>query len=316
MQVVIYSSQVVHVHVSALGIVSLSNNEPERCSDAVKSQNGRGSWVMRKLFALIMALSMLVSCFGVAFAEGEPEQEITRELFEGTNGTTVRLAFNGVEFDTAALGKVVQEFVDETGYSVEIMYVPTTGGWGGYFNKLQTMIASGDTPDLIRIAIEGFHMFQSRGLIEPIDSYFETYPEQKAVLDGLHPSILEPFRVNGELYGLTFDWNNIVAHINTNILEEVGLEMPSEDWTYDTFLEYAQKMTFERPDGTKVYGTGLPDYYFAMSGWLFNNGASILNEDMTEARINSPESVEVFQFLQDLIYKYEVAPRQGHIPQR
>jgi len=171
------------------------------------------------------------------------------------------------------------------------------------------MIASGDVPDLIRIAIEGFHIFQSRGLIEPIDKYFDTFPEQLIVLDGLHPRILDPFRVNGELYGLTFDWNNVVTHINTNILKEVGLDMPDADWDYDTFLEYAQKMTFTREDGTKVYGTALPDYYFAASAWLFNNGASMLNDDMTEAAINSPEAVEVFQFLQDLIYKYEVAPR-------
>jgi ABC-type glycerol-3-phosphate transport system substrate-binding protein len=219
------------------------------------------------------------------------------------------LAFNGVEFDQKALGIVLQEYVNETGNSVEVMYIPTTGGWGGYFNKLQTMIASGDIPDLIRIAIEGFLIFQSRGLIEPIDSYFSKYPEQREVLDGLHPRLLEPFRVKGELYGLTFDWNNIVAHINTNILKEAGLEMPPETWDLNTFLEYAKKMTYSRPDGTKVYGTSIPDYYFATSCWLFNNGASILNDDMTAAAVNSPESVEVFQFLQDLIYKHEVAPR-------
>ncbi|MDL2319189.1 sugar ABC transporter substrate-binding protein [Eubacteriales bacterium OttesenSCG-928-A19] len=261
---------------------------------------------MKKWIALVLAMLMTLGMGTFAVAE---DQEITRELYEGTSGTTVKLAFNGVEFDQDALGIVLREFVEETGHSVEIMYVPTTGGWGGYFNKLQTMIASGDIPDLIRIAIEGFQIFQSRDLIEPFNPYFEQFPEQQAVLDGLHPRILEPFKVGEDLYGLTFDWNNVVTHVNTNILEEAGLEMPPADWDYDAFLEYAKAMTYTREDGTKVYGTCIPDYYFAMSGWLFNNGASILNEDMTAAAINSPEAVEVFQFFQDLIYVHEVAPR-------
>ena len=244
-----------------------------------------------------------------AAATAAGDGDIVRELYRGTNSTTVRLAFNGVEFDQRALGIVLNEYVQETGNSVELMYVPTSGGWGGYFQKLQTMIASGDYPDLIRIAIEGFLIFQSQGLIDPIDSYFDKYPEQREILNGLHPRILDPFRVDGKLYGLTFDWNNIVTHINTNILTEAGLSMPPNNWNMAQFLDYAQKMTFTRADGTKVFGTCIPDYYFAMSCWLFNNGASILNRDMTAAAINSPESVEVFQFFQDLIYKYEVSPR-------
>jgi ABC-type glycerol-3-phosphate transport system substrate-binding protein len=191
---------------------------------------------------------------------------------------------------------------------VEVIYVPSND-WGGYFQKIQTMIASGDVPDLIRVAIEGFYIFQSRDLFEPIDPYFNKYPEQKVVLNGLHPRLLDPFRVNGKLYGLTFDWNNVAAHINTNILKERGLEMPPSNWNINTFLDYCKKMTFTRADGTKVYGTSIPDYYFGASCWLFNNGASIFNQDMTKCTINSPEAVEVFQLFQDLIYKYEVAPR-------
>jgi hypothetical protein len=29
-------------------------------------------------------------------------------------------------------------------------------------------------------------------------------------------------------------------------------------------------MTFVREDGTQVYGTQVPNYYFALDAWLFN----------------------------------------------
>jgi ABC-type glycerol-3-phosphate transport system substrate-binding protein len=244
------------------------------------------------------------------FSGGKKQtDEYSREFFKGTNKTTVRLALPGNDYDQKKFGNIIQEYVNETGNSVELIYVVASGGWGGYFNKLQSMIAAGESPDMFRVAIEGFQIFYSRGLLEPIDPFFDKYPAQRAILQDQHPRLLAPFRVDGKLYGLGFDWNNVVTHVNLNILQEAGLSMPPSNWNYDTFLDYAKKMTFTRADGAKVFGTAIPDFYFATSCWLFNNGASILNDDWTKSTINSPESVEVFQFLQDLIYKYEVAPR-------
>jgi ABC-type glycerol-3-phosphate transport system substrate-binding protein len=263
---------------------------------------------MKSKISAILVLLVLFPVF-MTFAGGKKQgDEYSREVFKGKNNITVRLALPGNDYDQKKFGSVIQEYVDETGNSVELIYVVSDGGWGGYFSKLQSMIAAGESPDMFRVAIEGFQIFYSRGLVDPIDPFFDKYPAQRAILQDQHPRLLDPFRVDGKLYGLCFDWNNVVTHINLNILKEAGLSMPSS-WNYDTFLDYAKKMTFTRADGTKVYGTSVPDSYFTISCWLFNNGASILNNDWTRAAINSPEAVEVFQFYQDLIYKHEVAPR-------
>jgi ABC-type glycerol-3-phosphate transport system substrate-binding protein len=262
---------------------------------------------------IVITLLLLFPAYMVFGGGGRAQQsggdEYSREFFQGTNKTTVKLVLPGNDYDQKKFGSVIQEYVNETGNSVELIYVVSGGGWGGYFQKLQGMIAAGDSPDLFRVAIEGFQIFYSRGLVDPIDSFFDKYPAQRAILQDQHPRLLAPFRVDGKLYGLAFDWNNVVAHMNLNILKEAGLSLPPQNWNYASFLEYAQKMTYTRPDGTKVYGAAVPDTYFIGSCWLFNNGASILNNDWTKAAINSPEAVEVFQFCQDLIYKYEVSPR-------
>lgn len=237
------------------------------------------------------------------------EGEIKRDLYGDGSGVTLKLTFSGEEFAKESMGKVLTEFFEETGVSTEVLYVPSEGGWAGYFSKIQTMVASGDVPDLIRIAIEGFRIFQEADMIVPYNEFFEKYPEKKAILYEQHPNLTEPYIIDDIIYGIPFDWNNVVTHINTNILKEQGLEMPPENWDLETFLDYAKKMTFTREDDTQVYGYAIPNYYFAASAWFFNNGGSILNEDWTKCTLDSPEVIEVVKFWQDSIYLYEVAPQ-------
>ncbi len=263
---------------------------------------------MKRLVSVFLVLLLVLS--GIASALGEAakeEVEITRNMI-GDGKNVLRIVMDGEPFSVKAMQEVLTKFFEETGISVELMFVPSSGGWAGFNSKIQTMIAGGDTPDVIRLAIEGFEVFRSNGLIEPLNPYIEKYPEWAALVEDNNPEIGKALTVDGTTYAYGFEWNNIVTHINLNVLKEAGLEMPPADWDYDTFLEYAKKMTFTRADGTQVYGCNIPGWYFAMSAWLFNNGASILNDDMTECVINSPEAKEVFQFMHDLIYVHKVAP--------
>ena len=126
-------------------------------------------------------------------------------------------------------------------------------------------------------------------------------------VNDIHPNINAPFQVDGKTYGFAWDWNNIVMFLNKDVFAEKNIELPGSDWNKDKFLEIAQTLTYEK-DGEKVYGTVAPTDYFTVTAWLYNNNASVLNEDMTECTLNSPEAIETIQFLHDLVYKYEVAP--------
>ena len=237
---------------------------------------------------------------GGVTAFAEEGTDIRNLIGDGEN--TISIAFDGQSFNEEALFGVLEDFYNETGISVEVIYVASTGGWGGFFSKIQTMIAGGDAPDVIRIAIEGFELFLDNGIIVPLNEYEEKYPEFAALVSDNHEKLTEPFTVDGQIYGYGFDWNNVVTHINLNLLEEAGLEMPDVEWTTEEFLEYAKAMTMTREDGTQTYGVYVPTSYFQLNAWLYNWGAAILSDDMTESVINSPEAVEMFQFLHDLIY--------------
>ena len=258
---------------------------------------------MKKLVALLLALMLVLGSAAVSFAEEEIDRNIV-----GDGKNVLKVAFDGEAFPKSVLAEVAQKFYDETGISTELMFIPSTGGWAGFFSKLQTMIAGGDTPDVIRIAIEGYEVFRNNQLCAPLNEYIEKYPEWWGLVSDNHEKLVAPLTVDDTTYAIGFEWNNVVTHVNLNVLKEAGLEMPPADWNYDTFLDYCKKMTFVRPDGTQVYGCNVSAGYFETSAWLYNNGASILNDDMTECEVNSPEAVETIQFLHDLMYKYQVAP--------
>ncbi len=252
--------------------------------------------------------------------EGDDEaaDDATEEDTEGgvrnvTNGgegdpILVTLLSDGSNQETFL--NAAQPFTDEHGIPVEVLSLNFS--WGEYFTKIQTMVAGGDAPDLATVAIEGIELFYDLGLAEPLNPWLEANPEYNDLLNDssvYEPAFVETLSVDGNVLAFPMGWNNCVAHLNTTMLADVGLEIPTEEWNGDDFLTYLEALTVEREDGTKQYGTSVPNSYFAFEGWIFNNGGvGYTNDDFTKATINEPESVEVFQLWQDIIHEYGYAP--------
>lgn len=220
----------------------------------------------------------------------------------------VRLAFFGAEANKEATQQIFEQFTKENpDISVELIYIPAND-WPDYFTKIRTMIAGGNAPDLCRIAVEGIQMFTSLGLAQPMDDFIKKNPQLVGdALTDIHPKLEAPFKINGKTYGLVCEWNNNMIHFNTKLLKEAGLSVPSGDWNRDTFLNYCQKLT-KVTQGKQQFAVAIPNYYFGIEAWLYANGASILNDNMTQCTLNQPKAVEIFQLWKDLIYKYKYAP--------
>lgn len=264
----------------------------------------------KKAFAFA---SVLVLCLSIAGCDGSnggstSDEGTAGEGTTGGDGATIRVTWNSNGENGDKLNDCLQAFTDETGINVDYLFFPLS--WGEYFTKIQTMVAGNDSPDAAFIAIEGTQLFDSIGLSEPLNPYLEKHPEiQEEIYSGDIPQpLLDALSANGNIVALPQGWNNCCMHINTAMLKEAGLEPPPANWTYDDFLNYCAKLTKENDDGTKDYAISVPQGYFNMSGWIFNFGGQILNEDMTECELNSPETIAAVQSLQDLIHKYGYAP--------
>lgn len=243
-------------------------------------------------------------------AESKPQskEEIQAPQSEdGKSDVTLTLAMCGDGTTKESLDNLLKEYTEKTGVKVETLFI--AANWGDYCTKIQTMVGGGEELDCAILAIEGVSKFIGMDIAAPVDDWIaENQQLAQNVMDDTNPKHQDIFKADGKTYALPFSFNNVVMHFNTDRLKEAGLELPEADWNKEEFLAYCEKLTTEK-DGVKQYAIALPyGEYFCTEAWLLNNNAAYMNEDFTESTINSPESVEMFQLMQDLIYQYGYAP--------
>lgn len=180
--------------------------------------------------------------------------------------------------------------------------------WNGYLMKIQTMIASGNAPDVTVLGLEGVAFMAMNDLGLPINDYLEAHPEEVEALsiDAISEELIDIFEVDGKLYGIPYEANSVVTHIRKDIFEEAGVALPSEDWTWDDFTEICEQIKNSDVD---AFAFGVPVNFFCLQGLMYSEGAAPLNDDWTEAAINSEASNKIFQFLQDAIWVNGYAPQ-------
>lgn len=183
------------------------------------------------------------------------------------------------------------------------------GGWDGYSDTLLTRIAGGEQIDVIMIAIEGLGLLSAKNVLAPLDDFLAADTAAQEVLENdVHVTLREMLQVDGKQMEYPFSWNNMVTYYNTAIFEEEGIE-PSNDWTWEDFLEVSTKVS--RVSGAaddryaySFWGSGM----FGMAAWYFNNDTSPLTADWSASNLLDPKVADTLQFLADLVLVHKVAP--------
>ena len=128
------------------------------------------------------------------------------------------------------------------GYTVDNFYGP-----GKYKDQRDKFLlqAKSATPDVIEGLLEDTAVYVQKGLIEPLDSYFKSWPESDQFIE----STLAPLRINGKLYGLPYNTNARAMVYRKDIFEKHGLSIPQ---TWDELIQTARKIT--ELTAKKTYG--------------------------------------------------------------
>ncbi|HEX2184879.1 MAG TPA: sugar ABC transporter substrate-binding protein [Chloroflexota bacterium] len=180
--------------------------------------------------------------------------------------------------------------------------------WGAYFEKVAVMAAAGTPPDVARVAVEGVQMVASKGMALPLDPFIKRDQQDlKDYFPDINQSMLKSMAYQGKQYQLPFTWNGPVIHYNTTLFERAGIARPKDDWTLETFLDAARRLT--RDD---VWGISTPNAYWGgLIPWLFLAGGDLLSDDWKQSRANDPKTVEAVELYQSLSARLRVAPPNG-----
>lgn len=166
-------------------------------------------------------------------------------------------------------------------YKVDNFYGP--GDYGPQRDKYLVQAQSGK-PDVIEGLLEDTAVYVAKGVIEPLDSYFNKWSDK----DQFVPATLTPLTIDGKLYGIPYNTNARGLIYRKDILEKYKLKVPT---TWNELISTAQqisKLTNKKMWGlflcTKVGDPRAPQefisWYFQVSGGkpMFNvSGKKSLN---------------------------------------
>jgi len=201
--------------------------------------------------------------------------------------------------------EVLQGIVDEfeaanEGVTVEIVSLP----WGSAFEKLATMVAGGDIPDVVEMPDTWQALYAGSDQLVSLKDYVAGWEHGGTLTD----KTVAMGSQAGDLYMIPYGFYLRAMFYNKKLLAEAGVENPPG--TMAEFMEASAAVS--KLDGKSGYclrgGPG------GTNGWImFGATMNGTNEFFTEdgkSRINEPGSVEGIQFMIDM-YQKGYAPKDS-----
>jgi multiple sugar transport system substrate-binding protein len=197
--------------------------------------------------------------------------------------------------------------------------------WASYWTKVQTETAGRNAADVQWgqlawwpgwIAQGGYYLNENKYIVR-----------DKVDLGQYFPQLVNLWKVKGQVTSLPKDWDTICMYYNKNLLAKAGLAEPTASWTWNPkdggdLLKYAMKLTIDHNgktalesgfDSGKIKQYGVDSWNTSQELWMnlmwMNGATGILKAPYSNVvTIDEPQSIEVFQFLHDLNFKYHVSP--------
>ncbi len=194
---------------------------------------------------------------------------------------------------------VVPAFEKETGIQVDLQLT----SWGGYVEKLKTMVAGGLAPDVIQVGGESVGSFVMDGLIRPLNTWTDRWP---ALNDFPKPALLDG-TVNGRLYTVPYRLDQRPLLYRIDFFEEAGLDSRRPPATWEELVQAARKLVRLNDQG-QIQRAGFDTHGAAdlVGAFIYQNGGRLVSPDGKKAEFNSPRAVEAVEFIYDLIHTYRV----------
>ena len=277
---------------------------------------------MKKVLSLSLALLLLLALIA-ACAPSEPEvvketvvvevekevekivtQEVETEVEVVVTATpeptpserpqmTFWMNYNFQEAVNVLVKSQVQEWAKANNVDVDILIAPDTDlhtKWAAGIEAPETL------PDVSTIFYQWMPKFYAAGLMLDVSDAFEA---SNSLAGGFFPAAYEVATIDGKQYGVPYIGSVTPAYWRTDKLEAAGLSEPPA--TYAEMKDWCEKVN--EPGKFWCYGLGLGGYSdneVQMRNLLWSYGAKVTDEDGKTIAINSPETLEVLNWLKEM----------------
>lgn len=168
------------------------------------------STINRRQFGQLLLGTAAVGLLATGCGKGEATAA------DGT--VTLGFAWWGNEFLNAQTNEATAAFeAANAGVKID----PRPGDWASYWDKLATVTAGKDSPDIIQMDQKYIAEYGGRGALADLSTL-------GVDVSGLDPEALATGKYDGRQYGFSTGQNALVVMANTAVFKEAGVELPDD----------------------------------------------------------------------------------------
>ena len=259
----------------------------------------------RKIFGRVLAvlamLALLAAC-AVGCNGGDTDSDPTSTPASQPSGKTKLVLWDASNKDVLFTGIADYEAEHE---DVSIVLEAYPGDITELLTMMKMALGAGTAPDIVMSPSDFMLTCGQRGYTVDLTPYGAADVKDLFTETCWNVANADP---NGKIYSLPFDSNVINFIYNKDMLDTVGVSVPT---TLDEMKDVANKIKAHYGNGadsgkwaytgpfdaetTSYIAWGTFHYYW----YLWRMGGDIFNADLSECTINSPEAVEALQLLVD-----------------
>lgn len=197
----------------------------------------------------------------------------------------------GAEAEEAGFRGVIRRFEEQNpGARIDLIIAPFDN-----YVKLNTLLAAGMAPDLVRVQYQLLGRYSSAGVLVDLSEYLEP-----GYGDAFTPALWQAVSYEGRPYAVPQHTDTMAIFYNTGVFRKLGIDVPQslgESWTWDEFDRVARRLkdAGETPFPFAMAWQDVTSSYRWM-WFLHQHGGRFLNDDLTAPAVDSGAGVETIEW--------------------
>lgn len=162
-----------------------------------------------------------------------------------------------------------------------------------YNTKVKTQALAKTLPEIYYVRTLELAAHAKQGWLQPLDPFLKS--GDLVHREDFYPAVEEQFAVDGKLYGLPEGLSAYGIYINKTMFNELGIPVPTGDWTWDEFYELSEAFTLTEGGKQTRWGGFVNGGSWAMRGVMKANGGEIFNDDSSKVVLDSDANIATFE---------------------
>lgn len=168
---------------------------------------------------------------------------------------------------------------------VEVQDAP----WGDFVAKIATQIAGNTTPDVWLQENAVILGYGKRGVAQDLSTYIQRDLKEADYIPGLFAAKTP----EGKVWGVPHGINPIALAYNKKAFTDSGVQLPTDNWTYNDLIEASKKLTKAGSDGKPasfgfIGSSSITQGWFP---WIKQAGGQALDSTLTKSMFNDPKTI-------------------------